>query len=54
MLDSQYDLSTAAFETANSTLWGQLQVALSASLPPNILYNLTVYDVNDAGGLTLQ
>jgi hypothetical protein len=51
MLDSDYDLSTAAFETDNSTLWGGLQVALSASLPPNILYNLTVYDVNDNGGL---
>lgn len=50
MLDSNYDLSKAAFETDNSTLWGGLQVALSASLPPNIIYNLTVYDVNAAGG----
>ncbi len=50
MLDSNYDLSRAAFETDNSTLWGELQVALSASLPSNILYNLTVYDVNSGGG----
>ena len=45
MLDSNYDLSRAAFETNNYTIWGGLQVALSASLPPNIIYNLTVYEV---------
>ena len=39
MLDSDYDLSRAAFETDNSTVLGQLQVALSASLPPNVIYN---------------
>ena len=49
-LDSNYDLSRAAFDTDNSTVWGGLQVALSASLPPNIIYNLTVYDVNDKDG----
>jgi hypothetical protein len=45
ILDSNYDLSRAAFETKNYTIWGGLQVALSASLPPNIIYNLTVYEV---------
>jgi hypothetical protein len=45
-LDSQYDLSSAVFQTNNNTIWGGLQVALSASLPPNVVYNLTVYDVN--------
>jgi len=50
MLDSNYDLSRAAFETENYTIWGGLQVALSASLPPNIIYNLTVYEVT--GGTT--
>ena len=45
MLDSNYDLSRAAFETDNYTIWGGLQVALSASLSPNIIYNLTVYEV---------
>jgi hypothetical protein len=45
MLDSNYELSRAAFETENYTIWGGLQVALSASLPPNIIYNLTVYEV---------
>jgi hypothetical protein len=50
MLDSDHDLSTASFETNNSELWSKLQIALSASLPPNILYNLTVYNVNSGGG----
>jgi len=50
MLDSNYALSQAAFDTGNSTLWGQLQVALSASLPPNVIYNLTVYEVSQGGG----
>ncbi|MCJ7561312.1 hypothetical protein MUO79_11975 [Candidatus Bathyarchaeota archaeon] len=50
MLDSNYALSTASFETDNYTLWGGLQVALSASLPPNVIYNLTVYDVSQGGG----
>jgi hypothetical protein len=49
-LDSNYDLSRAAFDTNNSTAWSGLQVALSASLPPQVVYNLTVYDVNDAEG----
>jgi hypothetical protein len=45
MLDTNHELSRAAFETDNSTIWGGLQIALSASLPPNIIYNLTVYEV---------
>ncbi len=47
-LDSRYDLSSAAFETNNLTAWGDLQIALAASLPPNMVYNLTVYNVNTA------
>jgi hypothetical protein len=50
VLDSDYDLSRVAFETENPATLGGLQVALSASLPPNIVYNLTVYDVNDKDG----
>ncbi len=53
VLDSDYDLSTATFETENDTLWSELQIALSASLPPNVVYNLTVYEVNSAGGAEL-
>jgi hypothetical protein len=45
-LDINYDLSSAAFEANNITAWGILQTQLSAVLPPNVLYNLTVYDVN--------
>jgi hypothetical protein len=52
LLDSDYALSDASFQTDNYTLWGGLQVALSASLPPNVLYNLTVYDVSQ--GATSQ
>jgi hypothetical protein len=49
MLDSNYDLSRAAFEVNNFTIWSELQVALSASLPPNVIYNLTVYEVGMGG-----
>jgi hypothetical protein len=45
VLDSDYDLSQASFDPSNDTLWRNLQIALSASLPPNVIYNLTVYDV---------
>jgi len=45
LLDSNYDLSIAAFDTDNATIWQELQVALSASLPPNVIYNLTVYNI---------
>ncbi len=47
-LDSRYDLSSAAFQTNNPTELGDIQIALAASLPPNIVYNLTVYNVNTA------
>ena len=53
-LDSNYDLSRAAFDERNETLWNGLHVALSASMPPNVLYNMTVYDVNsNQNGATL-
>ena len=53
-LDSNNDLSRAAFEEENETLWNGLHVALSASMPPNVLYNMTVYEVNsDQNGATL-
>ncbi len=46
ILDSNYELSKAVFETDNSTLWSQLQTSLSASLPANVVYNLTVYEID--------
>jgi hypothetical protein len=49
MLDSDHDLSQTAFSATDDSAWGQLQTALSASLPPNIVYNLTVYDTSPGG-----
>jgi hypothetical protein len=46
VLESEHGISRAAFEIENQTIWTNLQVALSASLPPNVIYNLTVYDVS--------
>jgi len=48
-LDGDYDLSGTAFKSPNDLAWGNLQIALSACLPPNIVYNLTVYEVLSAG-----
>jgi hypothetical protein len=45
-LDSDHDLSEAAFDTDNDTTWNHLQVALSAMLPADIIYNLTIYEIN--------
>jgi hypothetical protein len=33
------------FKNESDPTWAQLQIALSACLPPNIVYNLTVYEV---------
>jgi hypothetical protein len=49
MLDSDYDLSKAAFQMDDPSIRGNLQIALSASLPTDVIYNLTVYDINDQG-----
>jgi hypothetical protein len=49
MLDSDHSLSETAFAATNNPAWGELQTALSASLPPNIVYNLTVYDASTGG-----
>jgi len=54
-LESNHDLSNAAFETPSdipdSANWRDLQVALSASLPADVIYNLTVYAVNSSGAV---
>jgi hypothetical protein len=52
LLDSNNDLSRAAFENENYSIWSGIQVALSASLPPNVIYNLTVYEVGISDGGT--
>ena len=53
-LDSSHDLSKASFDVGNDTTWNRLQVALSAALPADIIYNLTIFEVNsDASGTEL-
>lgn len=52
-LDVDHDLSETTFKPPNDTAWGQLQIALSACLPPNIVYNLTVYEVLSGNELYL-
>jgi len=47
-LDNNYALSTTAFEPVTNYRWSALQAALSASLPPNIVYNLTVYGLTSS------
>jgi hypothetical protein len=53
-LDYDHDLSETAFDTDNDTTWNHVQVALSAMLPADIIYNLTIFEVNsDASGTEL-
>jgi hypothetical protein len=44
-LDANGELSKTAFASFSDPSWTNLQIALTASLPPNIVYNLTVYDI---------
>jgi hypothetical protein len=50
-LDAKGLLSKTVFSDKNDPVWGDLQKALSASLPPNVVYNLTVYDIVEFGGI---
>jgi len=52
-LDVDYDLSGTVFKNESDPTWGQLQIALSACLPPNIVYNLTVYEVQSGSATEL-
>jgi hypothetical protein len=44
-LDVNDDLTRTVFTNISDPSWVHLQNALAASLPPNIMYNLTVYDI---------
>jgi len=44
-LDADHDLSETIFKPLSDASWTDMKIALSASLPPNIVYNLTVYEV---------
>ena len=50
-LDAQGMLSATVFEDPDDPAWADLQRALSASLPPNIVYNLNVYNLSTTDGV---
>ena len=45
VLDTNKDLTETVFKDQADQAWTDLEIALSACLPPNIVYNLTVYDI---------
>ena len=47
-LDEKDELSSTVFKSSSDVSWGYLETALSAALPPNVIYNLTVYDAPTA------
>jgi hypothetical protein len=49
-LDADHSLSDTVFKNSSDPAWASLQEALSACLPPNIIYNLTVYDTQSGSG----
>jgi len=50
-LDAQGMLSETVFSDPLDPAWGDLQKAILASLPPNVVYNLSVYDLTpDSSG----
>jgi hypothetical protein len=50
-IDVKYNLSRTVFENPSDPVWGALQKSLVASLPPNVVFNLTVFNVNSTGGV---
>lgn len=52
-LNVDHDLSETVFKPEDDPAWSELQIALSACLPPNIVYNLTVYEVLTGSGAEL-
>ena len=53
-LDVSHHLSGTVFRASNDSSWTDLQVALSASLPPNMVYNLTVYEISPGNAQLYQ
>ena len=45
ILNTDGILSATVFEDPDDPAWGDLQKALSTTLPPNIVYNLSIYDL---------
>ncbi|MEA2090507.1 MAG: hypothetical protein U9O89_07125 [Thermoproteota archaeon] len=52
VLDTNGELTRTVFSDPDDSSWWELQVALSACLPPNVVYNFTVYNVVSQGGVT--
>ncbi|MBT8171768.1 hypothetical protein KJN74_02715 [Candidatus Bathyarchaeota archaeon] len=50
-LDVKGVLSATVFDDISDDSWGSLQTALSASLPVNVVYNLSVYEVSENSGV---
>jgi hypothetical protein len=44
-LDADNSLSETVFKPSNDPAWNDLQIALASCLPPNVVYNLTVYQI---------
>ena len=44
-LDARYDLSEIMFKPLDDPAWEELRTAISTCLPPNMLFNLSVYEV---------
>jgi hypothetical protein len=54
-LDDEGLLSETVFAVETDPAWGDLKKALSASLPPNVVYNMSVYDISTSdGAITYQ
>jgi len=45
MLDTDKDLTETVFKDPADPSWTDLEIVLSACLPPNVVHNLTVYDI---------
>jgi hypothetical protein len=52
VLDTNKELTQTVFKDPSDQAWTNLEIALSASLPPNLVYNLTVYDITTVGDTT--
>jgi len=50
-LDAQGVLSETVFKDISDDAWGDLQKSLSASLPVNVVYNLSVYNLSTTNGV---
>jgi len=50
-LDAAGNLTRTVFKSPSDPAWEILKNALSTSLPPNIVYNLSVFEISSSGGV---